>query len=225
MHAFVQPSVAPYQPPPALIERVVQTEINDPDVIPIRNSVRTTPLVAATGCRIRTSRAGYRLRIADGAWIITRGMPATVLHHHRTMPHIQALYVELADKAGAHFHVAPALILAVIAQESHFNPRAESAAGAEGLMQLMPSTARYMGVSNPFDPRQSIWGGTRYLALLIRHYQGNVRLALAAYNAGMTVVDAHGGRIPAYAETRAYVPEVVGNYLAIINSSGAMDGS
>lgn len=138
---------------------------------------------------------------------------------------VSARYVAIADRAGAYYHVPPALILAVAAQESSFNPRAVSHSGAEGLMQLMPTTARLLGVHDPFDPSQSIWGGTRFLATLLRHYHGNVRLALAAYNAGMTVVDAEGGRIPAYAETRAYVPDVMGRYVAFVEAADYASGS
>lgn len=227
MHAFIHPVAAPYQAPPALIERVVRTEIHDRSVIPLKNRSRTTvPVFVASGFREPPTRTNHRLQSGDGFWILVGSYKRAVHQTHRPqVPRISARYVKLAEQAGAHFHVAPALILAVIAQESHFNPHAESAAGAKGLMQLMPSTARHMGVHHPFNARESIWGGTRYLAQLLRHYRGNIRLALAAYNAGMTVVDAHGGRIPAYAETRAYVPDVVGNYLAIINSSTAADGS
>lgn len=227
MHAFIQTTATAYQPPPALVERVVGAEIHDSGLIPMKNHSQSAPVWIASGFRNQPAQTRHRLRIMGGAWILTGGSTKKVAHrvHPSRLPKISARYVKLADQAGAHFHVAPALILAVIAQESRFNPRAESAAGAKGLMQLMPSTARNMGVRNPFNPRQSIWGGTRYLSRLLHHYRGNVRLALAAYNAGMTVVDAHGGRIPAYAETQAYVPDVVGNYLAIINSSNAADGS
>jgi soluble lytic murein transglycosylase-like protein len=113
----------------------------------------------------------------------------------------------VATAARAHT-VSPRLISAVIAAESHGDPSAISRAGAEGIMQLMPATALQYGIVNPFDPAQNIEAGTHYLHDLLRRYRGNVKLALAAYNAGPGAVDAAHG-IPAFAETRAYVARVV----------------
>lgn len=104
--------------------------------------------------------------------------------------------------------VSATLIEAVIRTESSFDPTAVSPKGAGGLMQLMPRTAAALGVSDRFDPRANITGGVRHLRYLLDRYQGNVRMALAAYNAGEVAVDAHGG-VPPFPETRAYVERVL----------------
>ena len=117
-------------------------------------------------------------------------------------------YSTLIDGAAQEHGVDPSLVRAVIHTESAFNPRAVSPKGARGLMQLMPQTARLLGVMNSFDPLQNISGGTRHLALLIKRYDGNLRFALAAYNAGEGAVEQYGG-IPPYRETQEYVRRVL----------------
>jgi soluble lytic murein transglycosylase-like protein len=104
----------------------------------------------------------------------------------------------------------PALVKAVIAAESNFSPLAVSHAGAQGLMQLMPSTARGLGVANPLEARDNVEGGSRYLREMLDRY-GDLSRALAAYNAGPTAVDRHRG-IPPYPETKAYVKRVLAYY-------------
>ena len=105
--------------------------------------------------------------------------------------------------------VTPELVAAVIGVESGFNPRAVSRKGALGAMQLMPATAARYGVTNAADPAQNIDAGVRHLKDLLNEHQGNVALALAAYNAGQGAVARHGGRIPPYRETMLYVPAVL----------------
>ena len=102
---------------------------------------------------------------------------------------------------------------AVVQIESAFLPRAVSPKGAQGLMQLMPATAAELGVTDPFAPDQNLAAGVRYLSGLLSRYDGDVRRALAAYNAGAASVDRYGG-IPPYPETRAYVERVLEVYVA-----------
>jgi len=103
--------------------------------------------------------------------------------------------------------IDPAFVRAVIHAESHFNPKAISKQGAQGLMQLMPATAQWLGVNNPFIAEDNIKGGVKHLARLLKKYHGNARMASAAYNAGEGAVKRYGG-IPPFAETRVYVERV-----------------
>ncbi len=114
----------------------------------------------------------------------------------------------LTSSASRSYGVRPDLVRAVINAESHGDPAAISRAGAQGLMQLMPSTAQQYGVWNAFDPAANVDGGTRYLRDLLQRYHGNLRLALAAYNAGPALVDAVHG-VPSIPETRSYVARVI----------------
>jgi soluble lytic murein transglycosylase-like protein len=129
-------------------------------------------------------------------------------------------YAEEVRQAARLTHVEPALIHAVIATESRHNPRAVSPRGAQGLMQLMPATAMRYGVSNAFDPRQNILAGASYLSELRRQFNGNLELALAAYNAGPGAVIKHGLRIPAFKETRHYVTRVLETYRRLTQPVG-----
>jgi soluble lytic murein transglycosylase-like protein len=121
-------------------------------------------------------------------------------------------YSPIIETAAKTHGVDIALVHAVITAESGYNPRAVSRAGAQGIMQLMPDTARRFGVQNSFDATQNIHGGVKYLSELLTMFNGNRELAVAAYNAGENAVIRAGHRVPPYAETMHYVPKVLGLY-------------
>ena len=117
------------------------------------------------------------------------------------------------EQAAARHNVDPNLVRAVVKVESNFNPNAVSRKGAMGLMQLMPSTARQLKVKNPFDPEQNVDAGVRHLKQLLESYGGDVRLTLAAYNAGAGAVARSSG-VPHFAETQNYVRRITNLYNA-----------
>jgi soluble lytic murein transglycosylase-like protein len=128
-------------------------------------------------------------------------------------------YDSIIEHAAQSSSVEPNLLRAVIVVESGFNSRAVSRRGAVGLMQLMPATASRFGVSNRFDARQNVHAGARYLKFLIDHFGHDVRLALAAYNAGEDAVERNGDQIPPFSETMAYVPRVLKIYRMLSQQS------
>lgn len=130
----------------------------------------------------------------------------SAVNWHNTPLFLQKYQQEITSAAKQH-QLDPALLRAVIHAESAFNPRALSKSGAAGLMQLMPDTATEVGVKNVWHQQQNIQGGAFYLASLLKRYKDDVKLAMAAYNAGPGAVDKHQG-IPPYAETQRYVERV-----------------
>jgi hypothetical protein len=164
----------------------------------------------------------YSWRNVDGKLVLSdtpraNGAPVTTYSVHgatrATTPFEangkSAPYEASIVKHSARQQVAADLVRAVIQVESAFNPVAVSAKGAMGLMQLMPATAVELGVANPFDPDQNIRGGVQYLRRLLDRFDGNVELALAAYNAGMGNVEKYGD-VPPFKETKQYVKKITG---------------
>lgn len=133
----------------------------------------------------------------------------------RTTSRMQATqYDEMIERIAKEEGVDPKLIKAMMKQESAGNSGAISNKGAGGLMQLMPATAKALGVQDRFDPEQNIRGGTKYIAQQLKAFNGDVKLALAAYNAGPGAVKKYGGNVPPYKETQNYVAKIMGNYEA-----------
>ncbi len=124
----------------------------------------------------------------------------------------KAQVLDIVSKVSKKHGVDEKLVNALIKQESGFNSKAKSKAGAMGLMQLMPATAKSLGVTDPYNPMQNVEGGVKYLKSMLNRYNGNVILALAAYNAGPNAVDKYSG-VPPYAETQNYVKSILANYL------------
>lgn len=133
--------------------------------------------------------------------------PHSVVDWHKTPLYLRP-FNRLIDQLAAEYKLEPALLRAVIHAESSFRPQVVSAKGAAGLMQLMPDTARMLGVTDVMVPEQNIRAGTKYLAQLLAQYDGDLRLALAAYNAGPGSVRRHNG-MPPFPETRLYVQRVL----------------
>ena len=120
-------------------------------------------------------------------------------------------YEEIVQRASLKYGVPEKLISSVIKHESNFNNTVTSSAGAVGLMQLMPATAKYVGVTDRTNPEENIMGGTKYLSMMLDKYDGDIKLALAAYNAGPGNVDKYGG-VPPFKETQNYLKKVLGTY-------------
>lgn len=130
-------------------------------------------------------------------------------------------YDAIIEEAARLYQLPSHFIRAVVKVESNFDPNVVSRTGAMGLMQLMPGTARAMGVVNAFDPRQNIFGGTRYLRFLANTFRGDLVLTVAAYNAGEGAVQRYGG-VPPYDETRRYVQRVIRHYYNLRNGTGSI---
>lgn len=186
------------------------------DLLAFNNPVDHIAIYIGDGKMIAAPQPGERVKIQDvyqqpsAIRRIIPDVPAADALRPWALPGAETLtqvpYGNLFVQAGARHGVSPALLAAVAKVESGYNPRAVSPAGAQGLMQLMPATARELGVTDPFDPRMAVDGAARLLSSLLREF-GSLPLALAAYNAGSGAVRQYGG-IPPYPETQAYVRKV-----------------
>jgi soluble lytic murein transglycosylase-like protein len=162
-------------------------------------------------------RVGYELLIENDIRSPSKSENNLAMNNHSNESHglSRQQVSEAVASASAQTSIDPALIHAVIRVESNYNTRAVSRRGAQGLMQLMPSTARRFNVTNPYDPAQNVLAGAQYLRELHTLFNGNMPLILAAYNAGPKAVSKNHMRIPPFMETRLYVPKVLDAYRRI----------
>jgi soluble lytic murein transglycosylase-like protein len=184
-------------------------------------SARADYLVLRNGARMNVSSyelRGDRYRVQiEGGWAeiaaanVVAIEPEEIFVAAPKMPLTQAPFGELIRKSAEKYGVDVDLVFSVVAAESNFNAKAVSRRNARGLMQLLPETAKRLGVRDIYDPAQNIDGGTRYLRDLLKLYQGDLALTLAAYNAGPGAVQRYG-RIPPYSETIAYVRAIRKTY-------------
>lgn len=148
-----------------------------------------------------------RKPVRDAECLLAPPMPANLRYSSHPHP-ARGQVADLVRTLAPSYRLDPDLVLAVVEAESNFNPRALSPKNAQGLMQLIPATAERFGVQDVWDPEQNLRGGMAYLRWLLAYYKGDVKLALAGYNAGEGAVDKHGG-VPPYAETQAYVSRII----------------
>jgi soluble lytic murein transglycosylase-like protein len=171
--------------------------------------------------------ASYQLYSRSNRFVIHPGAWRNPPRRGQDQAQVQAftptpsIYDKHIEAAAIETNVDAALIRAVISVESGYNPMARSPKGAMGLMQLMPDTARKYGVTNLRDPAQNIQGGARYLHALMEMFGNDLKLVLAAYNAGEEAVMKYGRRVPPFAETAAYVPKVLSRYRKTPGSNGS----
>jgi len=196
---------------------------------PVDAKIISPDALKAQGGPVKNNPAGKADQAKTGEAIAAAASPAPIVlpagqsnlqpaaHNMETTGNPK--FDELVRQSAARNGIDPNLIVAVMRQESGFNPRARSYKGASGLMQLMPATARRFGVVNIYDPVENIEGGARYLRFLLDTFQGDINLVLAGYNAGEGAVINSGYRIPRYRETRNYVQSISARYDGIKNKT------
>ena len=231
MLACIAEASSAYHVPVPAIERVLEVVAHtgtpsartpSAGIGPMGIPAQWLPVVGAYGFPLNLVRKDACWGVAAGAWILAvESMYAHPQGHHDNgtvyPAHIGAIPqqdVRWANQAAAETHVPAAMLLAVAAQESGFNPSAVSPAGAQGLMQFMPATWARYGRGNPFNPKAAIFAGAAYLRHLALKL-GSWPLAIAGYNAGGQAVVNAGYRIPPYRETQNYVPAVLAHYQQI----------
>ena len=201
-----------------------------PDFVPVAAKSKNGPSKLSPNKKLVKRTVQQRASVTDG--LATRETP--VFERNRLMmgtsshlkgfttgnPLIDSYIVDSSQR----YAIDPLLIYSQMHQESSFKLRALSYKGASGLMQLMPATARRLGVTNIYDPKQNIEGGVKYMRMLLNMFSGDVNLALAGYNAGEGAVMKYGYQIPPYNETREYVRRISARYSAISNPSIARAG-
>ena len=204
-----------------LLYKHLYTEGNTEDIVPlslaasqphwgiIRSSVQSAAAQAGLDQKAKSTTVNHTARESANPFSVR--IPSQVSRWSGTMfQRIQPYHQDIMQASGK-YQMDPALVYAVISQESAGNPTVVSKSGAKGLMQLMDGTASELGVQNSFDPKQNIEGGTKYLRQQIDRFGGDLKLALAAYNAGPGAVSRYGG-IPPYKETTEYVDKVMAYY-------------
>jgi soluble lytic murein transglycosylase-like protein len=196
----------------------VRVDVPPPPAKPLRqpkNRVRLTARIPAAG-----ERAGAR--VAEEVFAPTAsGAQMAAGKSLDGFSTGSAVFDSIIVEAAGRNNVDPVLLYAIMHQESTFKRRAVSPKGARGLMQLMPDTARRFGVSDIFDPRQNVEGGAKYMRWLLDYFDGDVRLALAGYNAGEGAVLKYGRNVPPYAETQNYVRRIFQRYTLMRDPASA----
>jgi len=202
-----------------------QPKIKIPSLVQIRPAPQLWPETAGTetgtvpGSAKPVASVSKAVLVASGdaksvASVASDQRPPSITQQQSQIKYItksELLYHPIILQAADRYQVDPAIVKAIIMAESSFNPRAVSKKGAKGLMQLMPETAEEMGVKDIFNPEHNINGGVRYYKKLLQRFKGDVKLALAAYNAGLKKVKEHKG-VPPFKSTRYYIKKVFEYY-------------